>query len=367
MGKLKVCVYAICKNEALFVDKWMDSMLEADLVVVTDTGSADGTVEKLRERGAIVYVEEVKPWRFDVARNKSLEHVPEDVDVCVCTDLDEIFNPGWRLCLEQVWQPVTTLGRYLYNWSLKADGTPDIQFNYFKVHARQGYRWVHPIHECLAPTSPQPGSTVFIPGMVLNHHPDPAKSRGTYLPLLEMAVEESPQDDRMTYYLGREYMYRGMWDKCIETCKRHLALPAAWWNDERCASMRWIAVSYHRLGDTQQAYCWYWRAIAESPRMRDPYVECARMAYELRDWPAAFYMAEEALKIKEKSSTYVNMGYAWDHTPDDYAAIACYWLGMFDRALEHAKAALALNPGDQRLRNNLKLIEGKLVGKASSG
>ncbi len=104
MSKYKICVYAICKNEAKFVDRWMDSMQEADLVVVTDTGSTDDTVEKLRARGAIVYVEEIKPWRFDVARNISLDHVPEDVDICVCTDLDEVLEPGWRQKLERAWE-----------------------------------------------------------------------------------------------------------------------------------------------------------------------------------------------------------------------------------------------------------------------
>ena len=49
MGKWKVCVYAICKNEAKFVRRWMDSMREADWVVVLDTGSDDGTPEMLRK------------------------------------------------------------------------------------------------------------------------------------------------------------------------------------------------------------------------------------------------------------------------------------------------------------------------------
>lgn len=92
MYKYKVCVYAICKNELQFVDRWMESMSEADLIVVTDTGSDDGTVERFREKGAVVYVNEVIPWRFDVARNISLDHVPGDVDICVCTDLDEVFD-----------------------------------------------------------------------------------------------------------------------------------------------------------------------------------------------------------------------------------------------------------------------------------
>ena len=54
MKKYKVCVYAICKNEAQFVDRWMDSMGEADEIIVLDTGSADRTVEKLKARGAKV-------------------------------------------------------------------------------------------------------------------------------------------------------------------------------------------------------------------------------------------------------------------------------------------------------------------------
>ena len=37
MSQYKVWVYAICKNESQFVDRWMDSMSEADQVVVLDT------------------------------------------------------------------------------------------------------------------------------------------------------------------------------------------------------------------------------------------------------------------------------------------------------------------------------------------
>ena len=41
---MKLCVYAICKNEIKFLDRWMDSILnEADYIAVLDTGSTDGT------------------------------------------------------------------------------------------------------------------------------------------------------------------------------------------------------------------------------------------------------------------------------------------------------------------------------------
>ena len=31
---MKICVYAICKNELKFVDKWLENMSEADYIVV---------------------------------------------------------------------------------------------------------------------------------------------------------------------------------------------------------------------------------------------------------------------------------------------------------------------------------------------
>ncbi|MBE6033456.1 MAG: glycosyltransferase [Clostridiales bacterium] len=366
MSKYKICVYAICKNEENFVDKWMDSMNEADLIVVTDTGSSDNTIQKLQQRGAIVYVDEIKPWRFDVARNISLEHVPEDVDICVCTDLDECFVPGWREKLEDAWRkytpihkgPIAKTGRYLYNWSLKPDGTPEIQFNYFKVHERHGFRWKCPVHEYIQYEGTLPLEKVFISGMVLNHEPDPAKSRGSYINLLELAVEEEPQDERMRYYLGREYQYKGQWDKCIHTLKEYLNLPFASWNDERCAAMRLIARAYFKLKNIRAAYAWYYRAIAEKSDMREPYVEFAQICYELRDWPMTFFLTKEALKIKEKSATYVNTGYAWDFTPDDLCSISAYNMKMKAEALEHARRALSYAPDNERLRNNVKIIEG---------
>ncbi|HEX2985693.1 MAG TPA: glycosyltransferase [Caproiciproducens sp.] len=360
MNKYKICVYAICKNEEEFTDRWMDSMGEADQVIVTDTGSTDHTVEKLRGRGAAVYVEEVKPWRFDVARNLSLDHVPQDVDICVCTDLDEVFSPGWRKCLEKAWKPGMKMGRYLYNWSHKPDGSPDIQFSYFKIHDRESYRWVYPVHECLRYCGEGPEKMVFIEGMALDHYPNPSKSRSSYLPLLELAVAENPQDDRMSYYLGREYMYYGRWQDCIAELKRHLALPSATWREERSASMRWIAKSYHMLLENQACMNWYYRAVAEAPQMREPYVECAQVAYELQDWPKVFCMTEQALRIREKSLNYASAGYAWDSTTHDLCAIACYWLGMYERSVRHAEEALALSPGDERLKKNLEMIRAKL-------
>ena len=93
-----------------------------------DTGSDDNTVNLLQENGVFVKQERITPWRFDIARNKSLELVPEDTDICVCTDLDEVFVPGWREKLEQIWIESTDRLAYNYNWSLDKNNQPIINF-----------------------------------------------------------------------------------------------------------------------------------------------------------------------------------------------------------------------------------------------
>ena len=89
---MKICVYAICKNEEKFVDRFYESAKDADAIYVLDTGSTDDTVNKLKSHGVIVEQKKIDPWRFDVARNLSLDMIPEDFDVCVCLDLEEVFN-----------------------------------------------------------------------------------------------------------------------------------------------------------------------------------------------------------------------------------------------------------------------------------
>lgn len=102
---MKIIIYAICKNEAQFAKRFLAFCAEADGVYVLDTGSTDGTPELLRGLGAAVYEQTITPWRFDIARNASLEMLPEDADVCICLDLDEVLCPGWREALEAAWTP----------------------------------------------------------------------------------------------------------------------------------------------------------------------------------------------------------------------------------------------------------------------
>lgn len=358
MNQYKICVYAICKNEEKFVDRWMNALSEADAVIVTDTGSTDRTVEKLRKRGAVVYEETISPWRFDTARNVAMDYVPEDADICVPVDLDEVFEPGWRKKLEDAWRFDYTRAQYFFKFA------PNKQFTKEKIHKRHGYRWVHPVHEVLEYHGTGEEKKVWINGLVVHHFPDLSKSRSDYLPLLELSVKENPMDDRAAFWLGREYFYHDMYDKGILTLKKHLSLKTANWREERSASMRFIARCYEKKGDRREEKAWLFRALAECPEVREPYLALVKAGYMEKNWPLVYAMAEKGLSITESSGSYLAEPESWGCALYDFGAISAYYMGLYEKAMEYAKKACDLNPTNERLQNNQKLVEDKIKSLA---
>jgi len=332
-------------------------MNEADEIYVLDTGSTDNTVKELEKYGVKVFQKKIKPWRFDEARNQSLSLVPDDVDLCVCTDLDEVFEKGWRKKMEDAFCNGVTRLSYRYTWSFNPDGSEGVVFYIDKAHKRQGYLWENPVHEVLVGKNEK---IKLVNGVQLNHYADNTKSRAQYLPLLELAVREDPENDRNMHYLGREYMFYKKYDLAIFTLKKHLLLKSATWKDERCASMRFIARSYTALNRFDEARMWLDKAIKEAPHLRDPLIEKALLEYNQSNWNEVIKNCEDALKIDSKYKSYINEQFSWDHTVYDLLSIAYYNTNDFDKALINVNKAIDMKPNDEKLIRNKKIIEEKI-------
>ena len=356
---MKIVVYAICKNEEKFVDRWYESMKEADDIYVLDTGSTDKTVEKLKSHNINVKIKAITPWRFDVARNESINIIPKDVDVCVCTDLDEVLNKGWRKEIEKIWKKDTCQLKYIYNWSLDENNKPIVSFYYEKIHSRKNYIWEHPVHETLKYNG-QNLKYEITDKIILSHCPDNTKSRSSYLPLLELSVKEEPLNDRNMHYLGREYMYYGKYDKCIDTLIKHLNLKSATWKHERCASMRFIARSYKFLKRYDESEMWLKKAINEATDLRDPLIEMALLQYELNQFNEVIKYCNKALKIELNNRTYINEVFSFDYTVYDLLSISYFYTGKYKKSLVNINKALKMSPNNERLINNRILIKNKI-------
>lgn len=390
---MKIVVYAIARNEAKFVERWMASMQEADEIVVLDTGSTDGTVEKLRSAGAkvettryaswntvedywrIVREKKGRPWRFDWARNDSIDlakRLVPDADVLVCTDLDEVLLPGWRKKLEKAWTGYAkanggknpTTAQYEYVWNFNADGSDGAKFWYEKVHSPDAARWTHPVHEILSYGGEK--RMVKVPGMRLEHHADQTKSRGQYLNLLELSVAECPDDDRNMHYLGREYMFRRRWDDAIRTLKHHLAMPRATWKAERAASLRFMAKCYGEKKDAERQIACLWWAVAEEPMQREAALELAEIANARKDWAMLVSACERCLAVKERRMSYLTKSEAWGARPWDLYSVGLWYCGRRNEALCANAEAMKLSPNDARLKSNDEIMR-RLMAKGGGG
>lgn len=353
---MKVCVYAIAKNEEKFVDRWVRSMSEADEIYVLDTGSTDNTIKLLKDRGVNVRNKTYKNFRFDRARNDSMEMLPEDADICVCTDLDEVFTKGWREKLEKAWIRGTKQAKYRYVWNYNADGSEGYVFMYEKIHARHGFVWTHPVHEVLK-SDTKSFEVVTVDGVTLEHHADPTKSRGQYLGLLEQSVKEDPNDDRNMHYLGREYMFAGEWQKAINTLKKHLLLPTSLWKDERCASMRFIGRCHVALGQLGEAEFYFKLAICECPNKREAFWELGKFYYDKEKWLECAAAIYSMFNITKRDLSYISDPECWGGMPYDLLSICDYYLSNKQEATRNAKIALSFSPNDTRLLGNLKIFE----------
>lgn len=342
---MKIAVYTIAKNEEQFVQRWVESAREADYLLILDTGSTDGTADLARSLGVDLWNQAFDPWRFDTARNAALNLLPNDIDMCIALDMDEVLVPGWRQHVEQAFADGVTRPRYQYTWSW--NGTkPGLVYGGDKIHARHGYFWKHPVHEVLTPCQDFQEVQGWY-GLEIHHFPDHKKSRTQYLPLLEVAVAEDPEDDRNAHYLAREYFFAGRMEEAKQEFIRHLGLSRAVWAPERAQSMRYLYKITQREG-------WLRDAIRTCPDRREAWVDLAQHHYERQEWSECLEAATGALRIKERPLEYLTEDFAWGPIPHDLAAIAAYRLGYFQQAKHHGMEAVKLSPYEDRLVDNYR-------------
>ncbi len=349
--RLKICIYAISKNEEKHAERWAKSCVSADGLYVLDTGSTDKTIEILNRFGVVAEQRIFTPWRFDVARNAAMSMLPMDTDIAIVLDLDEVLCKDWRKIVEEAWnsgERITEI-RHLYAFS------PDMCFQNSRVHSRHNYEWINAIHEVQVHTK-RKANPVFIKDVLIEHYQDTGKSRKQYLDLLKISVQENPLDSRNSFYYGRELTYYNRWEEAKTELMRYLSLPGSKWDKERAYACGLLAKCASALG-LKSVESLLLRACSEDPNMREAWFHLGEYYRQKEMFSQGYACAIRGLQIAVKPNTFLDEKDVWTYAVHDLAAVCGYYLGLKAEALEHAAAALRASPGDSRLKENLDIIE----------
>lgn len=367
MKKNKICVYAICKNEKQFVEKWLNNMSEADYVVVLDTGSTDGTYEMLQQDKRVTKVEQkiYDNFRFDVARNDSMKLCPDDANILICTDFDELLNPGWAKILRDSWNSkytngeTITRGIYLYAWNHTSSGEPCNMFIYDKIHTRD-YHWIYPVHEVLMPNKTEEegfhevrldfGTSIF-----LQHYQDTTKPRRFYFDLLKLSCEENPDDSHARMLLAREYLLKKEYESAIEEYLKVLQMPDVNQPNKRLVllgALFHISLCYESINNYDECIWYCQEFIKEDPTYRDPYFLMSEVYNLMGMYTLGNACVKAGFEYGIRKYDWVENGGSWTGWGYDLLAVSSFYTGKVDLAIENGNKALEYDPDNPRILKN---------------
>ena len=362
LDNVKICVYAICKNEEKFVERWLKSVDEADYIAVLDTGSTDNTKKifeeySLNNPGKLIFksFDYGDNFRFDNARNDSLKLVPFDTDVCVVLDLDQVPVKGWSKIVKNHYIDNELVTGYIIDHK---DGEENNRWRSKNVHPNSPYYvWTKPIHEGINYIGNDENyKECFDENFIINHYPDINKDRSLYTTLLRKAVEEDPTDSYFVNYLGVELSKNGSIDEAIEVYKKGIEFCVFADSNKFLLFQMYINIGSLLVDkDPCAALNYYEDAEDMNIKTRRLYVYIADAYKKLGDTTMEIHFLIKALKEVESYSYDWRDDFAYFNgaIEDRLALLYYYEKKDYILAMKYGAEALSYQPENERMKDNL--------------
>jgi hypothetical protein len=216
----------------------------------------------------------------------------------------------------------------------------------------------------------------------VHHYSDPSKSRAQYLPLLELCVREAPNDPRVRFYLGREYVFNRRYQDVINSHMHLLSMPNAKTPRERSHACFQIAQCYGIFKSEalakkdeslaaqhdRQQFNWLLKALTEESSQRESWVELAEYCRLKGDNLLGYWAAKKALEIPDSACdhNYLADQSAWRHKPHELASIMAWHSfnpNQREESLDETWKALSYDPFSDHLASNFSVTQGCLASK----
>jgi glycosyltransferase involved in cell wall biosynthesis len=339
--KKKIVLCMIVKNEAKVIERCLASTLPIiDTWCIVDTGSTDGTQEKIKKFFEQVGIEGKlieSPWKgFGESRSEALELARPMGDYSWMIDADEILE------FEPSFDPdklKESLDKDLYNVFAFYNGVkyhrPQLTCNAKKFY----YRGVlHEYVDC----HDEIKTRDFVPGVLNRPIQDGARNQDPKkyakdAELLENALKGKVDEkdfNRYHFYLAQSYRDAQMFEKALEAYQKRASLGG--WNEEVFYSLFQCGCIMQVLGKPiDDTIKMFFDAYQAAPFRAESLWAAARLCRVAGRWDQAYHLAKIALKIKYPNGALFVSQHVYDWCVLDEFAIAAYYTSRYD----HSKKA----------------------------
>lgn len=201
----RITVVLIVKNEEALLARCLESVKEADEIIVSDTGSTDRTVEIARQYTDKVLTDYVWADNFAEARNHAKKGATGDWILSI--DADEVLAVPFARVRE-----ATELAFLAVNVKMTAEFGPQTQFWFPRLFRNSPQVWWEgAVHNHLSVMGEDVGEV----GIQFGYSPAHATDKLRSLRILEKEVATRSDAVRERFYLAREYFYRRMYEQAV--------------------------------------------------------------------------------------------------------------------------------------------------------
>ena len=291
----------IVKNEEVLLSRCLESVKDADEIVICDTGSTDRTIEIAKQYTDKVFTDYVWNDNFGEAYTHAFNKCTGDWILSI--DADGVLEEGGiakiRKVIEKIDNDKSYDAIYYEIWrSGKCHHTlPRI--------CRRGTKWYYRVHSNPLVKKQYPSDVRIFADDSPAHKKDPERA----LRMLLLQRKKMPEDKRTIYYLAREYWYKGDYETANKIFQEYIKTGGSWRGELADAYLHSArCLWYLQRGDDAREQCGH--AIMVNPDFKEALLFMADMYYE----PMKSTWLKFAKIADNKNVLFIRVA----HTPDPY-------------------------------------------------
>lgn len=297
-GSPKISVVMIVKNEEKVLARCLETVKDADEIIVCDTGSIDNTIEVAKRFTDKVYNDYTWEQSFAKARNHAKSKATGDWILSI--DADEQLEVDFAKVRETI-RIAEERGALAVNIKLVADNTEttgNIKEKLKKTEQWHWYPrifknvpavwWEGAVHNHISVQGIDDTQDIeIVYGYSPAHTLDPDRS----IRIMEKEVTERDDAVRETFYLGREYYYRNRFQDCVATLGKYVQKSD--YMPEKADAFLIMSMAYFQMGQNEDAKDACLQAIKTNPDFKEAILFMATLSDQkhITHWKK---MAEEA-------------------------------------------------------------------------